>query len=577
MALGTLKEAAVRVAKALPLTRLRIARLKRKADGVLFDWRGPVERGCGGRSWSEIRDAVENDPTAPRVLIATTVGGNLSTLQFDAVMAVALTLRGAKVSFLLCDAALPACMMAQHDWYPNRQRFVEHGSTRDICKVCHPVGEQYLAPFGLPVHRLSTLIDAKDRERVAVATADARPEDAKDWHFDGLPVGEHALAGALRFHARGDLDHQPEGAAIYRAYLRAACLSAVAFDQLSHRTPFDTVLAHHGIYVPQGIWVEAARRSGRRIVTWNPGYRRNCFILSEGDTYHRTMITENVAAWSQQALSQHQDAALTRYLHERRVGAQDWISFGSGRAGRFSDCLATLGLNPAHPTVVLLTSVTWDAQLHYESNAFTNQLEWLHHTLDAFRDRSDVNLVIRIHPAELTGNIRSEQRMAEHIALNHPNLPPHIAVVGPDNPMSTYALADGCDSVLIFSTKTGIELAALGTPVIVAGEAWIRGKGFSVDASSPDDYAKILTTLPLGRTMADGQRTLARRYAYHFFFRRMVPLPGFRSLNGWPPYRAEVQSLEELAEGADPNLDAVCRSLLRGGPFFAVEPQPVPQ
>jgi hypothetical protein len=36
---------------------------------------------------------------------------------------------------------------------------------------------------------------------------------------------------------------------------------------------------------------------------------------------------------------------------------------------------------------------------------------------------------------------------------------------------------------------------------------------------------------------------------------------------GWPPYRPEVDSLAQLAAGADRGLDVVCKGILEGSPF----------
>ena len=91
--------------------------------------------------------------------------------------------------------------------------------------------------------------------------------------------------------------------------------------------------------------------------------------------------------------------------------------------------------------------------------------------------------------------------------------------------MSTYSLIDNADAVLIYSTKTGIEASAAGAPVIVAGEAWVRNKGFTRDATSPASYRNILDELPLRAKLDEKSRERALRYAYHFFFRRMIELP----------------------------------------------------
>jgi hypothetical protein len=567
-----MKAAATALIKRFAPQALRVARLRRKAGRVLMDWRAPLSRGLAGESWAAIRDRAQADRQAPRVLMATTVGGHLAAVQFDAMIAAALTLRGANVAFLLCDAALPACMVDQHDWYADRRRFLEPPLERSVCRTCWPVGEKYLAPLGLPMLRLSELVGDHARQEAYAAADAVDPAAAGDWRFRDLPVGEHGLAGALRFHARADLDGVPHGREVLARYLRAGAVAAVAAGNVAARFPYDVLVAHHGIYIPQGIWVAATHKAGRRVVTWNPGYKTGSFVLSQNDTYHKTMISEDTALWETLPLDEARRALLHDYLRKRRSGAGDWISFGSGQSGEFRESLGRLGLDPARPTVGLLTSVMWDAQLHYDSNAFASQLDWLDATIEHFSARPELNLIVRVHPAEITGFIPSEQRAADHIAKKFGRLPANIAVVGPENPLSTYALMDGCDSVLIYSTKTGIELSAIGIPVVVAGEAWIRNKGFSIDANSPDDYRAILERLPLGRRLSAAEQERAERYAWHFFFRRMVELPGFQKHAGWPPYRAAIDSLDALAPGADANLDMACREIVAGGPFLAATP-----
>ena len=68
---------------------------------------------------------------------------------------------------------------------------------------------------------------------------------------------------------------------------------------------------------------------------------------------------------------------------------------------------------------------------------------------------------------------------------------------------------DQCDAVMIYGTKTGVELSSRGIPVIVAGEAWMRGKGITLDATSAEEYFRILDRLPL-RARIDGRRCSAR-------------------------------------------------------------------
>jgi hypothetical protein len=224
-------------------------------------------------------------------------------------------------------------------------------------------------------------------------------------------------------------------------------------------------------------------------------------------------------------------------------------------------------VDPGKPLVGLLTNVMWDAQLHYRANAFPDMLTWVLRTIEYFGRRPDLQLLIRVHPAEVRGTLPSRQPILKEIAKAMGTLPPNVFAIPPESPVSTYAAMRQCNAVIIYGTKTGVELTSVGIPVIVGGEAWIRNKGLTLDASSPEQYFAILDRLPLPPEASPAWLGRARRYAYHFFFRRMIPLSFMEPTAGWPPYRIAVDRLDELLPGADPGLDVICEGILSGSPF----------
>jgi hypothetical protein len=179
-----------------------------------------------------------------------------------------------------------------------------------------------------------------------------------------------------------------------------------------------------------------------------------------------------------------------------------------------------------------------------------------------------LQLIIRIHPAEVRGTLLSRQPLLAEIQRAFPALPPNVFVIPPESQISTYAVMHQCDSVLIYGTKTGVELTSVGIPVIVAGEAWIRNKGVTLDAASPAEYFRLLDRLPLRARLSEEIVQRARRYAYHFFFRRMIPLDMMKPAAGWPPYRLELSGLADLLPGRSPGLDVICEGILTGSEFI---------
>jgi hypothetical protein len=195
-------------------------------------------------------------------------------------------------------------------------------------------------------------------------------------------------------------------------------------------------------------------------------------------------------------------------------------------------------------------------------------LTWIFTSIDYFKTRPELQLVIRVHPAEIQGGLPSRQKIHDEIKERYTRVPPNVFIVEPESPLSTYAIMEKCDSVIIYNTKTGIELAAMGIPVIVAGEAWIRNKGFSTDVSSPDEYRRVLDRLPFSERMSADETLRAKKYAYHFFFRRMIPLEFMEAAGGNPPFRLKLNSLDQLQPGSSRGLDLICDGILNEADFI---------
>ena len=430
------------------------------------------------------------------------------------------------------------------------------------------------AQLGLKVHRYSDWLTPEDRAE-ARQIAGAQPADSiRCFARDGLAIGEHAYAGALRFFATGSLDAEPAAEPILRRYLESALLTASASRRLMRSIGFSSAVFTHGIYVPWGVVGEVARQEGVHVATWNVAYRKRRFIFSHDDTFHHTLMTESRDHWERGELSPAQDRDLTKYLASRREGLFDWIVFHRPRRQDPQEIASRVGLDPSKKVIGLLTNVTWDAQLHYPANAFPNIVEWLVQTCEYFATRRDLQLLIRVHPAEISGFPPSRQPILEELRKRLPELAPNIIVVPPESDMSTYALMSLCNSAIIYGTKMGVELTSVGLPIVVAGEAWIRNKGLTHDASTPAEYFRILQGLPFPERLGLAQLSRARRYAYHFFFDRMIPLPFIDPKAGYPIYRLKLDRLQQLLPGASSGLDTICDGILKRRPFVLRAPEP---
>lgn len=502
------------------------------------------------------------------VLIPTSVGGLSAATILEGMLGVALTLRGARVHFLLCDGVLPACLQVHAGKVKQTNIITDYQLKSQVCPGCIARGDTAYKSTGLPISYFSDFISEIEKESMRELALQVPLSVIRSFKYEGKALGEHAFAGALRFFACGYLPETAEAENILRRYFEAALITNTVMCRVLEEHQPDVALFHHGIYVPQGIIGEVCRNQGVRVVNWQVGYRKKCFIFSHQETYHHTLINEPISNWEDISWNEHLDAETTSYLKSRWYGSNDWIWFHDQPKHEAKAIAKETGIDFSKPTITLLTNVFWDAQLHFKANAFNDMLDWLLKTIDYFSHRPDLQLAIRIHPAEVRGAIPSRQPLMAEIEKAFPELPENVYLIPPESQVSTYVLCENSDSVIIFGTKTGVELTAMSIPVIVAGEAWIRNKGITLDATSPDGYFALLNSLPLNKRLSLEKTERAKKYAFHFFFRRFVPINFMEPSADGVPYKVDIKGLGELMPGRDVGLDVVCSGILEGSEFI---------
>src|SRR5262249_11142643 len=98
--------------------------------------------------------------------------------------------------------------------------------------------------------------------------------------------------------------------------------------------------------------------------------------------------------------------------------------------------------------------------------------------------------------------------------------------------------------------------------------AWIRNKGVTLDASSAEEYYDLLDRLPLGERMTDAAVQQARKYAYHYFFRRLIPLPFLAKGAGDALFKLGISGIDDLMPTRYPGLDVICNGILNADEFI---------
>jgi hypothetical protein len=297
----------------------------------------------------------------------------------------------------------------------------------------------------------------------------------------------------------------------------------------------DVVLIPNGLILEMGIVFRVARYLNIPAVTFEFNDQREQIWLAQNTSIMGQDTDYLVEARCNLPMTDEMYERLADLENARR-GARVW-----GKSKRLWQYVSAQGADATRkalwlddrPVVLLAANVLGDS-LTLGRNVFAESMsEWITRTVQFFASRPNVQLVIRIHPGEKL--VPQAKSMGTVVREALPEIPSHIHLIGALDNVNTYDLIEIAELGLAYTTTVGVETAMNGIPVIVCGDTHYRGRGFTINPSSWDEYFfildKVLSDFPAYR-LTEEQVAKAWNYAYRFFFEYPRPFP-WRLMNFW--------------------------------------------
>ena len=479
-------------------------------------------------------------------------------LAMETVLAHAVRQRGHEPIFLTCGGRLPICDVVPVDAGPPMP-----------CHSCSAYATGAIGAAGFEAQRISDFVDLRAaRRRAGERVAPLRTlADCQRFEEDGLPLGRLVKTSAAWFLSRGTLTDDGETAETYRRFLISASVLRVAFSEALSRISPDRVVLLNGEFFAERILCELADVRGIGVTRYEKGFITDTLLMSrwQRGAYD---LDPGADAWDEaagRALTAAEADEIDAYLAERTSGGRTFDNFWRIRVEDVEAVRAAVGLSGERPIVSAFCNILWDSAVQDKDSAFGSMSHWLGECVRWAASRPDVELVIRIHPAEVRlENHPTRERMMDYLATTFGSLPPNVHVVPPESTLSSYALVRISTACLVYTSTIGLEIASHGIPVVVAGITHYAGRGFTADATTPADYWSSLAALvaaPPAEADRERTRELARRYAHLFFFRFHQTLRAVHEEGRSRP-RVTVASASELAPGRDADLDRLVGAVL---------------
>jgi hypothetical protein len=499
------------------------------------------------RSARRLRDQAPPEGDGPVVAVLTPRDWT-AHVQWEAMIAQALRLRGARVRFVTCGGGLSVCDRVN----------VWEGPPMP-CRSCTAYVDQALTAHGFTSTDLLDRVDAADDWPELDGLSLGELVQVTDEH--GLPLGRLTEIPVKWFLMRSDLHEDALAAPTWRAYLRSARRVARGLESTLDAIRPDVALLLNGLFLFEAVAWELCRRRGIDVVTYERGFIKESLVFARNAPAGLTELDQFWPDRRDRPLAADETARLDEYLHDRRHGRRTIDRY-------WDDADFELGVDRGEGRLVaLFTNLTWDSAVIGRERAFPDIQEWLVSAIRHLGQRPQDRLVVRLHPAEekLPGK-QTREPLGAVIEGRIGTLPDNVTVVEPGDPMSSYPLMEASDLGLVYSSTTGLEMALAGTPVIVAGETHYRGKGFTIDVDSPDGFHRALDDALDAPAPPGPDVDAARRYAHLFFFEAPIASPGVEEhVPGLA--RLTVDDLSDLAPGANAAVDRICEGIIGGGEF----------
>jgi hypothetical protein len=507
---------------------------------------------------------------AERVLFMSWRGWS-THLAIETVLAHAVLQRGGSPVFAYCGGRLPICDVTPVDAAPPMP-----------CHSCREYASGAIAAAGFESLALHDVIDVAAsvriaRKRVAGLTSVA---DCEGYIDQGLPLGRLVRVSEAWFLSRGTLPDSAEVVNTYRSFLVSGIVVARGLRAIIARSGAQRVFMLNGTFFAESIMSALAAHRGLPFATYEKGFIRDSIVLaSEAPASQLKMPAGAWESARDTPLTGEASAALDAYLLARQSGGGALDNFWLERVEDVDRIRRELALDPGRPLVVMFCNILWDSAVVGRDIAFTSMGDWVLGGIDWAARHPELDLVIRIHPAEVgLRNHPTRERMADHIAAHVAILPANVRVVQSGDPTSSYVFMDEADLGLVYTSTVGLELACRGVPVVVAADTHYRGRGFTVDAPTAARYwaeADRLLDTPPSKSERAHIRELARRYAALFFFRFHNVLESVTE-DGRSRPRIRISDSAALDPGRDPAIDRLVGGILDGTSVVAPPGAPIP-
>lgn len=400
-----------------------------------------------------------------------------------AILAKSVSEAGHTAIMLSCDGWLPIC-----SWkFARGMKPTASGDNQNVaCEQCRMQAQATGRDYGLTNVSLESLLGEEEKSTILEILAQ-NSAALSSTTYDDIAFGSVAGGEVLRSSRRLDVsEFTTDDNTLMESVLFSALSIYFAVKILASRFEI-TRIAYFGDYaywLPTAVF---ARRLGIAVTRIDHAYNRDIdrrFIGLRPDSSNVHTFDHQIGQWAKYRDRPIEPTAVEKIVDNAlyRLGGYGGISTFSPNWVRRDEALQSeLGLSRHRKTIVAFPSSSdevvairnimalFGKPYGQERRPFTDQIDWLRALSQWVGARSDLQLVIRLHP-RIGLSHRHTAVSTEYFQFKDafPALPTNVVMVWPEDKVSSYNLAEVADAAVVSWSTMGLELARFGVPVVAA-------------------------------------------------------------------------------------------------------------
>lgn len=410
---------------------------------------------------------------------------------------------GHEVFWAYCQGALSSC-------FPNVN------GNKATCEFCNLMNREFSKLYTdkkvhiIPIDR--RFFKNNEKQNFNYSTI----EDIKKIKYRDVEVGKSILSVFISGTRDLDIEINQSFRIYFNQLAQEICdYTDYLYNLIEHIKP-DEMIVQNGRLFEHRMFYDIAMKKGIHFVSvevvggYGEPYKRVSF---DGTLPHsianRTRIMNEV--WKKSEDSEAEKERIGANFYEKRRGGELIADLKAYTANQTKGLLPE-GFDSRKHNVTIFNSSTdevaaiggeWD-----EDKLFDSQYDAIEFILQ--NAPHGMHFYLRIHP--------NMEKVTYHDHLGLYNLPQkydNITVIEPKSKISSYALLDACEKVIVFGSTMGVEACYWGKPSILIGKAFYYGLDVCYKPKSKDEIIDLLSKELQAKNKYD-----SIKYAYYLLDRK---------------------------------------------------------